>query len=87
MPCPRHVDSEKHLTHALTHDTKFTYGYSGQNLLIQQGYVERKGVKILQYQAFDLARQICNQQVGGSSPSTSSNCIWESSRVAKGGRL
>ncbi len=29
---------------------------------------------------------ICNQQVGGSSPSTSSN-IWEISRVAKGGRL
>ena len=42
---------------------------------------------------------ICNQQVGGSSPSTSSilsgvllidfilNIAWESSRVAKGGRL
>ena len=36
---------------------------------------------------------ICNQQVGGSSPSTSSNIlqptyvIWGSSRVAKGGRL
>ncbi len=39
---------------------------------------------------------ICNQQVGGSSPSTSSKkayClgsrlyIWENSRVAKGGRL
>ena len=34
---------------------------------------------------------ICNQQVGGSSPSTSSNfffnLIWECSRVAKGGRL
>ena len=30
---------------------------------------------------------ICNQQVGGSSPSTSSNLIWESSRVAKGDRL
>ena len=30
---------------------------------------------------------ICNQQVGGSNPSTSSNFIWESSRVAKGGRL
>lgn len=40
---------------------------------------------------------ICNQQVGGSSPSTSSNLSvlpinvyeseWESSRVAKGGRL
>ena len=33
---------------------------------------------------------ICNQQVGGSSPSTSSifyNFIWASSRVAKGGRL
>ena len=44
---------------------------------------------------------ICNQQVGGSSPSTSSieayclgsrlrflkNKIWENSRVAKGGRL
>ncbi len=30
---------------------------------------------------------ICNQQVGGSSPSTSSNRIWENSRVAKGGRL
>ncbi len=29
---------------------------------------------------------ICNQQVGGSSPSTSFK-IWESSRVAKGGRL
>ena len=28
---------------------------------------------------------ICNQQVAGSSPITSS--IWESSRVAKGGRL
>ena len=33
---------------------------------------------------------ICNQQVGGSSPSTSSthfNRIWESSRAAKGNRL
>ena len=30
---------------------------------------------------------ICNQQVGGSNPSTSSNLIWEDSRVAKGGRL
>ena len=34
---------------------------------------------------------ICNQQVGGSSPSTSSiilfSFIWENSRVAKGGRL
>ena len=31
---------------------------------------------------------ICNQQVGGSSPSTSSNSYtWECSRVAKGGRL
>ena len=33
---------------------------------------------------------ICNQQVGGSSPSTSStnfNFIWERSRVAKGDRL
>jgi hypothetical protein len=40
---------------------------------------------------------ICNQQVGGSSPSTSSNAgssiadlyqsLWEISRVAKGGRL
>ena len=30
---------------------------------------------------------ICNQQVGGSNPSTSSNLIWRSSRVAKGGRL
>ena len=36
---------------------------------------------------------ICNQQVGGSSPSTSSNILqhtyvtWGSSRVAKGGRL
>ena len=29
---------------------------------------------------------ICNQQVGGSSPSTSF-FMWESSRVAKGGRL
>ena len=30
---------------------------------------------------------ICNQQVGGSSPSTSSNIIWGNSRVAKGDRL
>ncbi len=34
---------------------------------------------------------ICNQQVGGSSPSTGSNpkanCIWGISRVAKGDRL
>ena len=30
---------------------------------------------------------ICNQQVGGSSPSTSSNFIWGNSRAAKGGRL
>ena len=30
---------------------------------------------------------ICNQQVGGSSPSTSSNLIWGNSRVAKGDRL
>ena len=38
---------------------------------------------------------ICNQQVGGSSPSTSSifcrqspaEFLWENSRVAKGGRL
>ena len=29
---------------------------------------------------------ICNQQVGGSNPSTSSK-LWECSRVAKGGRL
>ncbi len=29
---------------------------------------------------------ICNQQVGGSSPSTSS-IMWESSRAAKGNRL
>ena len=30
---------------------------------------------------------ICNQQVGGSNPSTSSNLIWGISRVAKGDRL
>ena len=30
---------------------------------------------------------ICNQQVGGSSPSTSSKKIWGNSRVAKGDRL
>ena len=30
---------------------------------------------------------ICNQQVGGSSPSTSSNLIWKSSLAAKGSRL
>ena len=77
----------KCLTHALTHDTKFSYGCTGQNLLIQQGYVEGKGPESLQYQAFDLVSRICNQQVGGSSPSTSSNCIWGNSRVAKGGRL
>ena len=39
-----------------------------------------------------LAEQlICNQQVVGSSPITSSNifilCLWGNSRVAKGGRL
>ena len=43
--------------------------------------IQRAGVAQL------VEQLICNQQVGGSSPSTSSNCIWESSRVAKGGRL
>ena len=85
--CPRHVDSGKPLTHPLTHRTIGAYGFTGQNLLIQHGSVERKGRKSLQYQSFDLVRRICNQQVGGSSPSTSSNCIWGNSRVAKGGRL
>ena len=69
--CPRHVDSSKSLTHPLTHRTIGAHGNSGHEALIQQGIVDKKGQKCLQYQAFDLVRRICNQQVGGSSPSTS----------------
>ena len=71
--CPRHMDSPKSLTHPLTHYTIGAHGNSGHEALIQQGIVDKKGQKCLQYQAFDLVRRICNQQVGGSSPSTSSS--------------
>ena len=64
--------SESGLTHKLTHWAKFAGGNSGvdgrNELLISDG----KGLKRLGNGRISMPRAICNQQVGGSNPSTSS---------------
>jgi hypothetical protein len=64
------VDFGKPLTHRLTHPGKDAYGNSGLSLLIHHGIVDEKCRKIQYYQSFDASAALCNQQVGGSSPST-----------------
>ena len=51
-----------------------------------QAVARRRQAKKLAGVAQPVEQLICNQQVGGSNPSTSSK-LWECSRVAKGGRL
>ena len=59
-------------THTVTHTPKKAYGNNGNNRSGKHVGVKRKGLKTLVYQRLDAPDSLCNQQVGGSSPSTSS---------------
>ncbi len=60
------------LTHKLTHWTIFAGGNSGANSMDELLISEEKGAESLRNARIFIAKAICNQQVGGSNPSTSS---------------
>ena len=60
------------LTHTLTHTAKKLGGRSGKFRVIRRGMVERKGSETPQCSRKAAPHTVCNQQVRGSSPFTSS---------------
>ena len=60
------------MTHKLTHWTKFGGGNSGGDSMNELLILEGKGAESLRNARIFMAKAICNQQVGGSNPSTSS---------------
>ena len=73
------------LTHSLTHCTIGAHGFNGQTGRKQDGEGERMYLESTEKGLPDGERPLCNQQVGGSSPSTSSivgaNCARSVSAV------
>ena len=61
------------LTHSLTHCTIGAHGFNGQTGRKQDGEGERMYLESTEKGLPDGERPLCNQQVGGSSPSTSSS--------------
>ena len=60
------------LTHSLTHTRKSADGRSGTHSIYALLILGTKAPESLEYQWINGSTRICNQQVGGSSPSTSS---------------
>ena len=73
------------LTHPLTHWTMGAYGNNGLERSKQHRQGARKGPDSTRKRRSDLCNRICNQQVGGSSPSTSSIVRRSSLRSASRG--
>ena len=63
------------LTHSLTHTKKSAHGRSGKRSIYDLLILGAKAAESLEYQWIDGSTRICNQQVGGSSPSTSSSVL------------
>jgi hypothetical protein len=60
------------LTHIPTHTAKKAGGHSGKFRVKYRAMVERKGLETPQWSQFIALHTVCNQQVRGSSPFTSS---------------
>ena len=61
------------LTHTQTHTAKKPDGHSGKFKVIRRGMVEQKGPETPQWSQISALHTVCNQQVRGSSPFTSSS--------------
>ncbi len=68
--------AESGLTHKLTHWTKFAGGNSGRDSMNELLISEQKGLKSLRNAQNYMLGLVCNQQAGGSNPSTSSKIAY-----------